>query len=79
MSLHFKLSFKRVKINRESEVLVGDMVTGVSRVNLYDIHFGWWPAIWNAGNMFVAPEATGERSVSGIQTEPYYYFLKRYR
>ena len=36
MSLHFKLSFKRVKINRESEVLVGDMVTGVSRVNLYD-------------------------------------------
>ena len=70
-----KLSFKRVKLNRESEVLVSDMVTGVSRVNLYDATLRVVACNMECGQYVRGSEATGERSVR-IQTEPYYYFLK---
>ena len=36
MSFHFKMNFHTKKINRDSQLLVSDMVTGISRVNLYD-------------------------------------------
>ena len=36
MTFHFKRKFKRTRIDRQSKILVSDMVTGISGVALYD-------------------------------------------
>ena len=37
MTFHFKRKLKRTRIDRESSILISDMVTGISGVALYDV------------------------------------------